>query len=123
MLNKTRASTAFALAFILLAAPVGAQSEKPYGGPRTPDGNPDLNGIWQALGSAHWDIEGHAARPGPYEPLGRPRGNPGGSGRGDSVPALDGGEARGEPGKLAEARLGSQVHTPLREKGVSFRRT
>ena len=70
MLNKTKATTAFALVSLLGAAPVGAQSVKPYVGPRAPHGNPDLNGIRQALGSAHWDIEGHAARPGPYEPLG-----------------------------------------------------
>lgn len=31
--------------------------------PRLPDGRPDLNGIWQALGNAHWDIEPHVARP------------------------------------------------------------
>ena len=38
--------------------------------PRMADGTPDLNGIWQALGSAHWDIEGHAAPPGPIVELG-----------------------------------------------------
>ena len=21
------------------------------------DGNPDLNGVWQAIGTAHWDLE------------------------------------------------------------------
>jgi hypothetical protein len=31
--------------------------------PRTASGRPDLNGIWQALGNAHWDIEPHTARP------------------------------------------------------------
>ncbi len=31
--------------------------------PRTASGKPDLNGIWQALGNAHWDIEPHDARP------------------------------------------------------------
>jgi hypothetical protein len=31
--------------------------------PRTPSGKPDMNGIWQALGNAHWDLEPHAARP------------------------------------------------------------
>jgi hypothetical protein len=31
--------------------------------PRTPSGLPDLNGIWQALGNAHWDVEPHLARP------------------------------------------------------------
>ena len=43
--------------------------------PRTQDGRPDMNGIWQALGNAHWDIEPHAARaalqmqPGPVVPV------------------------------------------------------
>lgn len=31
--------------------------------PRTSSGRPDMNGIWQALGNAHWDIEPHLARP------------------------------------------------------------
>ncbi|MEX0965521.1 MAG: hypothetical protein WDZ52_15955 [Pseudohongiellaceae bacterium] len=38
--------------------------------PRTADGNPDFNGIWQAIGSAHWDIEPHAADFGPLVELG-----------------------------------------------------
>ena len=41
-----------------------------YRAPRSADDKPDLNGIWQALGTAHWDIEGHAARPGPILELG-----------------------------------------------------
>ena len=28
------------------------------------DGNPDLNGVWQAIGTAHWDIQDHPAGPG-----------------------------------------------------------
>jgi hypothetical protein len=35
------------------------------GVPRTADGRPDLNGIWQAMGTAHWDLRDHQARPGP----------------------------------------------------------
>lgn len=27
--------------------------------PRAWDGHPDLNGIWQAIGTAHWDIQDH----------------------------------------------------------------
>jgi hypothetical protein len=32
-----------------------------YNGPRTPDKKPDLNGIWQVLGTAHWNLEAHSA--------------------------------------------------------------
>ncbi len=28
------------------------------------DGNPDLNGIWQAIGTAHWDLQDHEASAG-----------------------------------------------------------
>ena len=69
MSNRTGTAAA-ALAAALLAAVAAAQSAKPYVAPRAPDGNPDLNGIWQALGSAHWDLEDHAARRGPMEALG-----------------------------------------------------
>lgn len=31
--------------------------------PRTASGLPDMNGVWQALGNAHWDVEPHLARP------------------------------------------------------------
>ena len=34
-----------------------------YRAPRTQDGKPDLSGIWQALNTANYDIEAHAARP------------------------------------------------------------
>lgn len=32
-----------------------------YSGPRTPDRKPDLNGIWQAVTTAHWNVEAHSA--------------------------------------------------------------
>ena len=49
-----------------------------YRAPRAADGHPDLNGIWQALNEANYDIEMHMARaalqmrPGPYGPLPAP---------------------------------------------------
>jgi hypothetical protein len=41
----------------------------PYTAPRTPDGRPDLNGIWQALTTAYWDLEAHGAGPGAHPGL------------------------------------------------------
>ena len=32
-----------------------------YRAPRAPDGRPNLNGIWQAMNTANWDIEAHSA--------------------------------------------------------------
>ena len=37
---------------------------------RTADGKPDLNGIWQAIGSANWNLQDHQARSGPVLELG-----------------------------------------------------
>jgi hypothetical protein len=41
-----------------------------YRAPRTADGKPNLNGIWQALNEANWDLEPHAASQGPLAALG-----------------------------------------------------
>ena len=49
----------FLSSLLCFALPLHAQD---YVAPRGPDGvHPDLNGIWQALGSAHYDIEMHSA--------------------------------------------------------------
>src|SRR5882672_7403 len=37
----------------------------PYKPARLPDGHPDLNGYWQSLVSADWDLQDHEAQPGP----------------------------------------------------------
>src|SRR5256885_9651375 len=41
-----------------------AQTSSAYTGPRTSDRKPDLNGIWQAVGTAHWNLEAHSASEG-----------------------------------------------------------
>jgi hypothetical protein len=45
---------------------------------RTADGKPDLNGIWQALGTAYWNLQDHPARSGPVLELGAAFSVPGG---------------------------------------------
>ena len=75
-----RIVAALAVVGLLAAAPSGALAAKAsasaYKAPRGPDGkHPDLNGVWQAMNSAGWDIEPHAARaalqlrPGPFVPV------------------------------------------------------
>ena len=75
MSTIVRKMKAGALGTALLAVsvlPIAAQTPAV---PRQPDGKPDLNGIWQALNEANFDIEAHEARPamalrpGPYGPV------------------------------------------------------
>jgi hypothetical protein len=60
-----------------------------YKAPRTVDGKPDLNGVWQQFTTAEWDIQDHSARPGPHpELMGVYGAEPGGLGivEGDEIP-------------------------------------
>lgn len=75
----TAAAGAALTAFVSMAvAPVAGQQAAAYRAPRGADGHPDLNGIWQALNEANWDLEMHMARPalqtrpGPYGPVPAP---------------------------------------------------
>ncbi|HEY7171900.1 MAG TPA: hypothetical protein VH417_13715 [Vicinamibacterales bacterium] len=69
------AGATFAAAVLLLMTTVSGQQASTYRAPRTADGHPDMNGIWQALNEANWDIQMHVARPalavrpGPYGPV------------------------------------------------------
>jgi hypothetical protein len=75
--NVMLAAAAATIGAVLATAvtPLGGQAEAGYRAPRLPDGRPDLNGIWEALGEANYDLEAHAARPamavraGPYGPV------------------------------------------------------
>lgn len=60
---------ALATVAVLAMRPLIGQSQTRYKAPRTADGKPDLNGIWQALNTANWDIEEHGARPSPFQNL------------------------------------------------------
>lgn len=73
--------------FLVAPSVVVAQSDG-YRAPRTADGTPDFNGIWQAMNTAHWDIEPHGASQGTVRELGALIAMPGGLGvvEGDLVP-------------------------------------
>jgi hypothetical protein len=63
----------------LAVATVSGQAPA-YRAPRTGDGKPNLNGIWQALNTANWNIETHSAEPGLVSALGASNAVPGGLG-------------------------------------------
>src|SRR5262245_66528113 len=58
-------------ALVISSAPgVGQSQTIDYRAPRTAAGKPDLNGIWQAVNTANWDLEDHVASAGPIMQLG-----------------------------------------------------
>ena len=68
---------------------VPAMAQAPYKAPRTSDGKANLNGIWQALNTANWNIVGHAADFGPVQMGAQGAVNPGlGVIDGDALPYL-----------------------------------
>lgn len=80
MKNEYCSSTRICLILIsAISCNVEAQSDD-YVAAVDPYGNPDLNGIWQALGTAHWDLETHESRAGPLWELGAIGAIPGGVG-------------------------------------------
>lgn len=73
-LRRQSVPVALAVSALLALAPTSGTAQSGEI-PRTPAGHPDMNGIWQAMGNAHWDLEPHTARaalamqPGPVVPV------------------------------------------------------
>src|SRR5438876_11298040 len=88
IISRIVAITVFALAAISAS---GQTPQAPaYRAPRTGDGKPNLNGIWQAMNTADWDLQGHAAAKGPVPALGAVFAKPPGLGvvEGEEIPYL-----------------------------------
>lgn len=62
----TGAMMAASLVAALLLTTATPSGQAPYRAPRTKDGKPNLNGAWQAVNEANWDLEVHSAAPGPF---------------------------------------------------------
>jgi hypothetical protein len=71
------------------ASPTSAPAQV-YHPTRTADGKPDLNGIWQAMNTANWDIQDHPAKQGAVTALGAAFSVPAGKGvvEGNEIPYL-----------------------------------
>ena len=64
---NTRMKKVFAASgLISLAAAMISTAAFAQEAPRTQRGKPDLSGIWQAMTSAHYNVEPHAAAEGPH---------------------------------------------------------
>src|SRR5262245_7752785 len=90
------AATAAWLALTLTPTP--AQQAPAYKAPRTKDGKPNLNGIWQAMNEANWDIRPHSAAQGPVYALGAQHSIPGGIG------VIEGGDLPYKPEAAAKQK-------------------
>jgi hypothetical protein len=75
--------------------------------PRMPDGKPNLTGLWQALGTANWDIRDHSAQPGPLVQLGALGAIPGGQG------IVEGGEIPYQPAAAGKQKENFQNRLKL----------
>lgn len=89
------ATLAAALMMWVSSVPLGAGQAAPDKAPRSHDGRPDFTGIWQAINTANWDIEPHAAEQGP-KPFGALFSVPPGVG------VVDGGEIPYKPEALQQ---------------------
>jgi hypothetical protein len=103
--------TRIAIVCAALAGNWPSSAQTVYRAPRTPDGKPNLNGIWQVLNTANWDIQGHAAAAGPTVPLGAIGAIPPGPGvvEGGAIPYLPEAAAKKKENFANRLRLDPEV--------------
>src|SRR6266487_4495186 len=100
-----------AIAVSSLAAISGSGQTAAYRASRTADGKPNLNGIWQALNTADWDLQGHGAAKGPVAALGAAFSLPPSLGvvEGDEIPYLPAAVAKKKSNQANWVKLDPEV--------------
>lgn len=85
---RVPAVTSFVFLMIALLLDAQTQSGANSRIPRMPDGKPNFTGLWEALGTADWDIRDHSAHPSPLFQLGAEGAEPAGGGivEGGAIP-------------------------------------
>ena len=76
----TAAASALVGAILLQGVTLSAGQKRAYRAPRTADGTPDLNGVWQAMNTANWNLQDHDQHAGPFYQLGAAFSVPAGQG-------------------------------------------
>ena len=103
MKNRFSVALALTVVVILSSSAIPLKLEGQGGAParpaRTPDGRPNLNGIWQAMSTAHWDLEDHSPAAGPLYQMGAVGATPGGQG------VVEGGAIPYKPEALAKKKI------------------
>ena len=81
-MRKIRLFRASLPLMLVLAAAAQTPARRPATAtiPRMADGKPNLNGIWQAMNTANWDLEDHSAQAGPIVAAGAIGAEPAGLG-------------------------------------------
>ena len=84
-----RIKLGLASALLLAAIPMAAQTAASRI-PRMPDGKPNLNGIWQTMNTANWDLLTHGPAMSPVVAMGAQGATPPGIGavEGNEIPYL-----------------------------------
>jgi hypothetical protein len=101
MLNRVNLLIIATFAVVLLAISLTGQAPARTAAsniPRMPGGKPNLTGLWQALGTAYWDIRDHSSQAGAFYQLGATGAIPAGTG------IVEGGEIPYKPAAAAKQK-------------------
>jgi len=100
-------SAALVVLGLVVPGGVQAQSRSTAQIPRMSDGKPNFTGLWQALGTAYWDIRDHSSHAGAFFQLGATGAEPAGEG------IVEGGEIPYTPAAAAKQKENLQNRLKL----------